>query len=85
MPPIAITAAPMRKPTATGPRSPDSISWPNSSGPVMPPTAGDTSISDGWFRLENWGVMGVTDPVVFVGTVEFDPFSDDFFNAPFNT
>ena len=50
----------------------------------MPPTAVDTSISDGWFRLENWGVMGVTDPVVSVCTVEFDPFSDDFLNDPFN-
>jgi cytochrome P450 len=29
--------------------------------------------------------MDVTEPVVFPTTVEFDPFSDDFFNAPFNT
>ena len=29
--------------------------------------------------------MDVTEPVVFPDTVEFDPFSDDFFNAPFNT
>jgi len=29
--------------------------------------------------------MDVTEPVVFANPVEFDPFSDDFFNAPFNT
>ena len=29
--------------------------------------------------------MDVTESVVFPNTVEFDPFSDDFFNAPFNT
>jgi len=29
--------------------------------------------------------MSVTDPILQAGTVEFDPFSDDFFNAPFNT
>jgi cytochrome P450 len=29
--------------------------------------------------------MDVTEPVVFPTAVEFDPFSDDFFNAPFNT
>jgi cytochrome P450 len=29
--------------------------------------------------------MDVIEPVVSPGTVEFDPFSDDFFNAPFNT
>ena len=29
--------------------------------------------------------MSVTDPIRPVGTVEFDPFSEDFFNAPFNT
>ncbi len=29
--------------------------------------------------------MGVTDPVVSGGMVDFDPFSEDFFNDPFNT
>jgi cytochrome P450 len=29
--------------------------------------------------------MSATDPILQAGTVEFDPFSDDFFNAPFNT
>lgn len=29
--------------------------------------------------------MSMTDPVRQAGTVEFDPFSDDFFNDPFNT
>jgi cytochrome P450 len=29
--------------------------------------------------------MSVTDPILEAGTVEFDPFSDDFFNEPFNT
>src|SRR5262249_13192396 len=29
--------------------------------------------------------MDVTDPVESLDSVEFDPFSDDFFNAPFNT
>ena len=29
--------------------------------------------------------MSVTEPVASRGVVEFDPFSDDFFNAPFNT
>ena len=27
----------------------------------------------------------MTDPVVSRGAVEFDPFSEDFFNAPFKT
>ena len=30
-------------------------------------------------------LMDVIEPVVSPNTVEFDPFSDDFFNAPFNT
>ena len=29
--------------------------------------------------------MSMTDPVVSRGAVEFDPFSEDFFNAPFKT
>jgi cytochrome P450 len=29
--------------------------------------------------------MSVTDPILQAGTVDFDPFSDDFFNDPFNT
>jgi cytochrome P450 len=29
--------------------------------------------------------MSVTDPVLPAGTVEFDPFSEVFFNDPFNT
>ena len=31
------------------------------------------------------GVMSMTDPVVSGSPVELDPFSEDFFNAPFNT
>jgi len=29
--------------------------------------------------------VSVTEPVASQDVVEFDPFSDDFFNAPFNT
>ena len=39
MPPTAITAAPMKKAITTWLTSPDSISFPNRSGPVMPPIA----------------------------------------------
>ena len=39
MPPIAITAAPMKKPVATWSASPLWMNWPNSSGPTMPPVA----------------------------------------------
>jgi hypothetical protein len=29
--------------------------------------------------------MSATDPILAPGTVDFDPFSDVFFNNPFNT
>ena len=29
--------------------------------------------------------MSATDPILPAGTVEFDPFSEVFFNDPFNT
>jgi cytochrome P450 len=45
----------------------------------------DSTSDDKDPELVQEGAMDVTKPVISADTVEFDPFSDDFFNAPFDT